>query len=88
MRLLKEKREDLEMKKSYYEFVVRGTSSFPLDMLRYDCCYPASQDGVSNMIGRGGSTREVTLKADSPPTPGRWASFGWQVVKEEKKVRT
>jgi hypothetical protein len=67
----------------HIKFTVSGRGLFPLDMLRYDCCYPASPQDVNSMDGR--ARREVTLVAANPvaPTTGRWASFGWDVIKEE-----
>lgn len=71
-------------------FTVRGRGEFPLDMLRYDMCFPAgathqiaskrrlmSQDALA-------PEREVVLQrvTDGPwtPTEDRWRSFGWHVV--------
>lgn len=34
------------MKQFMIEFTVVGISHFPLDMLRYDACYPCDQEGV------------------------------------------
>lgn len=67
-------------------FTVRGTGAFPLDMLRYDRCYPGTgQDSyAAERVDRG--EREVTLataiasRAENYPTTGRWESFGWKVV--------
>lgn len=69
--------------------VVPVGQRFPLDMLRYDCCYPASQEDVVAL----GRTLEGTLQRrpteetkvrvrghrDSKAgvfTDGRWRSFG------------
>ena len=67
-------------------FKVRGNFSFPVDMLRYDACYPATQDAVNKMRWQAdGETREVTLmqlhqrKNGAHVTEDRWASFGWEV---------
>lgn len=65
----------------HMKFTVVGHGTFPFDMLRYDCCYPASPQDVANLEGR--DTREVTLIATSYVTTGRWNSFGWDVTKEE-----
>jgi len=67
--------------------VVEGHGQFPVDMLRYDCCVPASQGDVSQMMfARSASPRRVSLKMFTPvgmvvgATDGRWQSFGWSVV--------
>ena len=76
---------------SSYRFTVEGIGPFPMDMARYDACYPASQhDGT--MIEASYDRRyepklmrlirlRSTLK---PPTEGRWKSFGWTVSEVEK----
>lgn len=64
-----------------------GRTSFPIDMLRYDACWPAHEEGSSAIWnpreyrGDDGRTR-VELLSDSPtpPTQARWASFGWRVI--------
>jgi hypothetical protein len=78
--------------KSPTRFSVEGTYPFPVDMLRYDMCWPASTEDAVQMaealaFGRRmrGDTkriRKVTLKTQalSAPTTGRWESFGWKIV--------
>lgn len=69
------------------KFTVRGKTRFPLDMLRYDVCVPASPEDVGQIeasLMAPGADREVTLLAradDRRCTVGRWASFGWPVVR-------
>jgi hypothetical protein len=73
-----------------YRYKVSGTGTFPIDMLRYDCAYPASSEAVSRMaVGRfdpapeGRERRErrtVELQSHQLPTLDRWKSFGWLVV--------
>jgi hypothetical protein len=36
-------------------FRVRGSMPFPLDMLRYDGCYPATPDAVTNITRKSAS---------------------------------
>lgn len=73
-----------------YRFTVRGGMRFPLDMLRYDGCWPASGEDASTigeMIGPykdRPQVAEVELVSTRPPTEGRWASFSWYVVKQSK----
>lgn len=67
-------------------FVVSGNGHFPLDMLRYDCCWPATSIDAS-VIERMGDLphgeRDVpiglTTASKNAPTVGRWKSFGWTV---------
>jgi hypothetical protein len=72
-----------------HTFRVRGDGSFPVDMLRYDSCFPATE-GAASLIERSirdgalSRDREVTLHAwqhrDWTPTHGRWESFNWKIV--------
>lgn len=74
-------------------FTVTGTFAFPLDMLRYDNCYPADQDAVGCMQSalnprsiKEGELRVTLRRAGATKgeaegiTPARWESFGWRVV--------
>lgn len=72
-------------------FTVEGTYPFPVDMLRYDACYPLTSHDAVQMAAmiqfprRADSKdrpRQVTLRthAYGRPTVGRWESFGWHVV--------
>ena len=64
--------------------VVEGAGEFPFDMLRYDCCYPATE--TDSRLMRGGSqeaTRTLRLimrSGNGHPTPARWLSYGWTVL--------
>lgn len=67
-------------------FTVEGAGRFPLDMLRYDSCFPLRQEDVSRIDDR--NRERVTVKlamyhATSKPniTDARWSSFGWSVVR-------
>jgi hypothetical protein len=76
------------------KFTVRGSWNFPLDMLRYDGCWPSRGEDVqaiySSITGERG-VQEVTLstvtrtKQDALrfPTDDRWSSFNWKVVNKE-----
>lgn len=69
---------------------VEGKGAFPLDMLRYDLCWPATAGGaqqISRSID-GLSTdlrleRTIMIKGLKPPTVARWASFGWKVLEHD-----
>lgn len=67
-----------------YEFVVTGRHEFPWDMLRYDRCWPAGEDQITEMAPyfrgeRYRQMRQVKLRGLNEPTDGRWESFGWIV---------
>ena len=79
--------------RSMTKFVVRrtGYGTFPMDMLRYDCCWPADTTSALN-VGRIVETQgvrdeqpDITLLTwQTGITPDRWASFGWTVVSQER----
>lgn len=72
--------------RSFFEFTVEGIGTFPFDMLRYDQCWPKRESEDSTELElhprstRVREARQVTLVGISPPTEGRWASFGWRVL--------
>jgi hypothetical protein len=68
---------------------------FPLDMLRYDCCWPRNSEDASS-INLTFSERYQAEKAavvelsceyhkDWKPTAKRWESFGWEVIEHSNK---
>jgi hypothetical protein len=78
----------LESAQNAITFTVEGSGNFPVDMLRYDICWPATEgdshqvatpEGVSEASR---TSRVVTLKGLKAPTLARWRSFGWMVVEE------
>ena len=69
----------IESAQNAVTFTVEGSSPFPIDMLRYDLCWPAKADDAA-WIPRSGSGRHINLKGLKTPTIGRWESFGWKVV--------
>jgi hypothetical protein len=73
-----------------HRFMVSGSRQFPADMLRYDRCYPESNDDVAEMFTTSAENnydtrRRVELVAREEkhwtPTKDRWRSFGWLVLK-------
>jgi len=69
---------------SIFEFTVSGHGVFPYDMLRYDRCWPATEDMSAKLSWdprsvRAVQQRAVTMKGTRLPTIGRWHSFGWHV---------
>ena len=82
-----------------HEVIVEGRGPFPLDMLRYDRCYPqqegdsyqleASFHSTSARDGGPHSIRVETVRTDqrfNPFQTRRWASFGWNVVDQTHVV--
>jgi hypothetical protein len=69
--------------------IVIGSGPFPIDMLRYDCCSPATEED-SHIIERsmeGWKKWEVCVKCDLKNrewTAGRWQSFGCSIFPMEK----
>jgi hypothetical protein len=63
-------------------FTVEGTSTFPYDMLRYDCCFPKTEhdSGEIERMGKRTVVLESRKLAGDGPTIGRWNSFGWKVI--------
>ena len=72
------------------KIVVVGRGPFPLDMLRYDQCCPATSEdaGAIHYSGLDRASRDkrvVTLNSMRrvAPTFGRWESFGWTVISHD-----
>lgn len=75
-----------------YRFTVQGYGQFPLDMLRYDACWPDTGYDVAEIHAsfdpkmrteraRAKTPFKVTLSSGiMTPTAERWASFLWKVV--------
>jgi hypothetical protein len=72
-----------------------GRSSFPVDMLRYDNCYPVSELDSNTIasslrargFGNDGHEFQVTVETTSrfEFTLARWESFGWKPVNLESQ---
>ena len=61
-----------------YEYVVTGRGDFPLDMLRYDRCWPMSSSDVARLEHlTSREPRSVLMMSYDKPTIERWSSFGW-----------
>ncbi|CAB4130440.1 hypothetical protein UFOVP119_64 [uncultured Caudovirales phage] len=78
------------MSRMYFtKFTVTGRGRFPVDMLRYDECFPRTGEDAQAMnydsesLAGVREVRSVTLctyaRHGSRPTAARWASFGWSV---------
>lgn len=82
-------------------FKVTGKFEFPLDMLRYDQCYPVAQVDVAAIAQKVAPYADkdaadacpiITLSSCNwnrfwGPTAERWKSFGWQVVENSRESR-
>ena len=70
--------------------IVEGSTAFPLDMLRYDSCVPASESDSYAML-HDGEVRRVALRRftvdNRAATEGRWLSFGWRVLADSSVDR-
>lgn len=65
-------------------YVVRGSHPLPVDMLRHDRCWPASERD-SEVIAQtwrheNNGPVEVEICTRSELTVGRWESYGWHVI--------
>lgn len=79
----RQKDKMIEAAQTAIQFSVEGRGDFPFDMLRYDLCWPATEAMsalLHNWMTEPQPNRVVFLKGLKPPTPGRWASFGWKVI--------
>lgn len=76
-----------------HTFTVAGNGPFPMDMLRYDECWPQGAGDAAaialdttNLRARE-SRRCVVLRTDRKlgATIGRWRSFGWNVISHDER---
>lgn len=81
-------------------FTVSGGTRFPIDMLRYECCYPvtgedatAIENSLSEQPSCGAVRDRVIRLAKYHDTKAvhietaRWGSFGWVVLGKENPVK-
>jgi hypothetical protein len=62
--------------------VAYGRGEFPLDMLRYDRAFPASEDQSHRMGDPSRGLRVVIVArylGETCWTEARWSSFGWSI---------
>lgn len=70
-----------------WKFKVSGKGRFPVDMLRYDNCWPIESEDATKIldqktdrtlgIGRPQRSIELYTHRKGGPTIDRWKSFGW-----------
>jgi hypothetical protein len=73
----------IEAAQNAVTFQVTGKGQFPIDMLRYDLCWPATgSDSTDIEHSHPSSTilHRIDLKGLKLPTAARWESFGWKLV--------
>ncbi len=76
--------------------IIRGSGAFPIDMLRYDSCYPFREEdarkieSVSNPMIGDNDPWEIRVKKHSELarharwTPERWKSFRCELVEDDR----
>lgn len=75
--------------RKWYRWTIEGFGAFPIDMLRYDCCFPERESEDSYVIGQShypGLDERWTVRVLShkpQPTLRRWESFLCRVTKVE-----
>ena len=83
------------MKMVIQKAVFEGFGDFPVDMLRYDRCHPATERdsalaGGTVTLSRCLTKRQVTVSRLAEKgrkwTIDRWKSFGWQLLSEENRA--
>lgn len=66
------------------QFVVEGISSFPLEMLHTDQCWPARAADAAAISDHHAALRPAKIilatAAKYAPDRQRWVSFGWRVI--------
>lgn len=64
-----------------YRFTVIGAGEFPIDMLRYDRCWPRRESGeiAASFRPRLRAALTIDIEGMNEPTRDRWTSFGWHV---------
>ena len=74
--------------KKFYEWflVVEGSGSFPIDMLRYDSCFPLREQDSALLAEHHNEKRRVIVVRrgvnENAASVKRWESFLWRVVFE------
>lgn len=72
--------EKIDPRRNLYTYYVSGNTSFPIDMLRHDECWPCDPSTIE-LISQDflESNVSVKIKSHRAPTIDRWLSFGWSV---------
>lgn len=76
-----------------YKCTVKGKGYFPVDMLRYDQCWPTNEDDVMNIVTTFcpnltqddlERSYEVSVCTFGGFNKRRWRSFGWIIIDSEE----
>lgn len=68
--------------KSIKLFEVVGRVAFPMDMLRFDQCWPADViDAAKINVGKG-QLRVIKLYSHKDPTAHKWSSYLWNIAEK------
>ena len=79
-----------------HRFKVRGQTAFPVDMLRYDRCWPETREDskeierfVRQEVNATGCVGLLSVSNNSNwrPASDRWRAFGWSLF-EHTRTRT
>ena len=81
------------MARKYFQtFTVESTFSFPIDMLRYDSCFPHTErdsgeitDSITSFKGFSVEVGRYVKYKNIQPTIARWESFNCKVSKVETR---
>ena len=63
---------------------------FPVDMLHFDQCWPATGDDAAKIVepASPAEPRSIRMRSHQRPDTDRWSSFGWTVKGERKSSRS
>ncbi len=65
-----------------YKFRVHGKGPFPMRLLAYYKCFPATADDACLLSGSlSESTRAIEMESITKPSPKIWNSYGWSIVR-------
>jgi len=89
-----DRNEKIEPVKKWHQTATyRGNRYFPIDMLRYDSCWPRSPGDVSNIALTFSPefhndtlticVARIAARKSDAWTDDRWKTFGWVRVQEE-----
>ena len=72
-----------DIRQHEFLFEVEGPAPFPIDMLRYDECFPASETDSARIEQSFTDSQDRPLRVllrGGHPNAERWGSFLWRVV--------
>ena len=74
-----------------YKYIVRGSGSFPIDLLRRELCWPSTVHDALHLASRANVpvpnscnyTRTISLTGIKMPSTVLWRNAGYYVIKVE-----